>query len=119
MEFVLVVTLEIVPVDDPAGGGGSRYTLVDIRVQKNKQALLTDSRFGGRGNGRGFFSIGRRIVTIITRVSIVGSTRAQDLEMTCINIIAIILDAKAMNCKLGHSCRDSSQKHHHRWHKAS
>lgn len=77
-------------------------------MQEEPDHMLTGSRFGSRGNRRSFFSIGRRIVTIITRFAIVGSTRGQDLEMACINIATIFLDAKTVNCKLGHSCRDPS-----------
>lgn len=90
------------------------------RICRKNHSMLTGSRLGSRGSRRrSFFSIGGRIVTIVTRFAIVGSTRAQDLETACIAIIAIILDAKTMNRELGHGCRDSSQKHDHRWHKAS
>jgi hypothetical protein len=87
---------------------------------KKRQAILTGSRFGSGGNrSRSFFSIRRRVVTIVTRFTIVGCSRAQDVEAAFVNIIAVIHDAKSMDSVLGHSCGNSSQKQNHHWHEAS
>lgn len=75
---------------------------------RKNRGILTGSRLGSCGSRRSFFSIRRRIVTIITRFAIIGSTRGQALEMAGIAIVAIILDGKTMNRKLSHSCRNAS-----------